>query len=131
MKRTDLTLASKSPPASPPRPRSAGLVLPHVSRSNLVNPVNSFNSLSSRRSQTKADGVALVITLILLSVITFMAVTFLVVSRSERGTVKATQDQAAARMSAETAQEMAQAQLLAAVMAFNDPHAVGLMVTTN
>jgi len=60
-----------------------------------------------------------------------MAVTFLVVSRSERGTVRATQDQAAARMESDTALEVAQAELLAAVMAFNDPHAVGLMVSTN
>jgi Tfp pilus assembly protein PilX len=38
-------------------------------------------------------GVALVITLVLLSVITFMAVTFLVVSRSQHGSVATETDQ--------------------------------------
>ena len=45
--------------------------------------------LNGRLGAGPEQGVALVITLILLSVITFMAVTFLVFSRSEKGAVGA------------------------------------------
>src|SRR5262249_28448793 len=53
------------------------------------------------------EGVALVITLILLSVITFMAITFLVVSRGEKSTVGSVTEQTTARLAAEQALEMA------------------------
>ena len=59
--------------------------------------------LNRRRSSGAERGVALVITLILLAVITFMAVTFLVVSRSEKGAVVTTTDQTIARMAADAA----------------------------
>ena len=52
-------------------------------------------------------GVALVITLVLLSVITFMAVTFLVVSRSQHGSVATETDQTIARLAADSAIERA------------------------
>src|SRR5690348_8817104 len=54
------------------------------------------------------EGVALVITLILLSVITFMAITFLVVSRGEKSTVGSVTEQTTSRLAAEQALEMAQ-----------------------
>ena len=48
--------------------------------------------------QAGRRGVALIITLILLAVITFMAITFLVVSRSEKGSVSVSTDQLTARL---------------------------------
>src|SRR4051812_3624756 len=53
-------------------------------------------------------GVALVITLILLSVITFMAVTFLVITQAERKSVTTSVDQLTAKQAAESAFQMAQ-----------------------
>jgi len=76
-------------------------------------------------------GIALIITLILLSVITFMAVTFLVVSRSEHGSVATTTDQAAARYAVETAQAVATARVLAPILALTNEFNYGLMVSTN
>jgi hypothetical protein len=75
--------------------------------------------------------VALVVTLILLAVITFMAVTFLVVSRSERGSVSTTTDQALARLAADAALEQAKADLIMPIMAQDNPFLVNLMVSTN
>src|ERR1035438_7178570 len=68
---------------------------------------------ASRFSPPSERGVALVITLVLLTVITFMAVTFLVVSSSQHGSVTTETEQATARLAADTARERAIAQLLA------------------
>src|SRR5262249_26949760 len=76
-------------------------------------------------------GVALVITLILLSVITFMAVTFLVVSRSEHNSVATDTDQTASRLASEGAQERAITELNGRVMASSNPFNFGLGVSTN
>ena len=75
--------------------------------------------------------VALVITLLLLSVITFMAVTFLVISRSEKGAVTTATDQAIARLAADTGFEQAMAQSLGSIMAYTNPFALDLIVSTN
>src|SRR5215831_4352228 len=63
-------------------------------------------------------GIALVITLILLSVITFMAVTFLVLSRSEKGAVTTDIDQAIAQQGVDEANAQANVKLVSLVMAF-------------
>jgi hypothetical protein len=76
-------------------------------------------------------GVALVITLIMLAVITFMAVTFLVVSRSERGSVATQTDMTMARLAADTARDRAIAEMLAPMLAGNNPFNYGLLVSTN
>src|SRR5208282_4584018 len=86
------------------------------------------SSLAPRCSER---GVALVITLVLLSVITFMAVTFLVVSRSQHGSVATETDQAIARLAADNARERAIAQLLAPIMAWTNEFNYGLLVSTN
>src|SRR2546427_5219738 len=65
-------------------------------------------------------GIALVITLILLAVITFMAVTFLVVSHSQRAAVATETDQAVAKGAAENGMEMAKAQALALIIGFTN-----------
>ncbi|HWH68853.1 MAG TPA: hypothetical protein VNT26_05680, partial [Candidatus Sulfotelmatobacter sp.] len=74
---------------------------------------------------------ALVITLILLAVITFMAVAFLVISRAGKGSVTTTTDQTIARLAADAAFERAQAELLAPVMCSTNPYNYGLLVSTN
>jgi hypothetical protein len=76
-------------------------------------------------------GVALVITLVLLSVITFMAVTFLVVSRSQHGSVATETDQQVARFAADTARERAIAQLVTPILASTNEFNYGLLVSTN
>jgi hypothetical protein len=76
-------------------------------------------------------GVALVITLILLSVITFMAITFLVVSRGEKSTVGSVTEQTTARLAAEQAVEMAQNAMIVPFLAFTNSPNVRLLVSTN
>jgi hypothetical protein len=77
------------------------------------------------------SAVALVITLIMLAVITFMAITFLVVSRSERGAVTTSLDTAAARLGADSALERAKIELIAPMMAFSNQFSSSLIVSTN
>jgi hypothetical protein len=76
-------------------------------------------------------GVALVITLVLLSVITFMAVTFLVVSSAQRGSVTTETEQAQARLAADQARERAIVQLIAPILAWTNEFNYGLIVSTN
>jgi hypothetical protein len=74
---------------------------------------------------------ALVITLLLLAAITFMAITFLVVSRSEKGAVTTQTDMALARLAADTAMERAKAEALASIIAYTNPFSTELTVSTN
>ncbi len=77
------------------------------------------------------QGIALIITLILLSVITFLAITFLILSRREHGSVATTTDQNTAKFAADAALADAQAQLIAPMLAFSNDQAYGLLVSTN
>ncbi len=81
-----------------------------------------------RKSQ---QGVALVITLILLSVITFMAVTFLVVSRKEASQVNTLTQQANAKFASEAGLEEAKAQIIAQMFTTSNGLNFGLLVSTN
>jgi hypothetical protein len=76
-------------------------------------------------------GIALVITLILLSVVTFMAVTFLVLSRSERGAVNTTTENAHAREAADEAAERAKMAVISSIMVNNNLNAFDVAVSTN
>src|SRR5579862_8747332 len=76
-------------------------------------------------------GVALVITVILLAVVTLLALTFLAMSRRERGAVTATTDTASARLAADDALASAEAQIVANVLATTNPYNFGLVVSTN
>jgi len=76
-------------------------------------------------------GVALVITLILLSVITFMAITFLVVSRGEKSTVGSITQQTTARLAAEAAFETAQSGIMVPPLAFSNLFNPRFLVSTN
>ncbi|MGD1090176.1 MAG: hypothetical protein ABR955_15840, partial [Verrucomicrobiota bacterium] len=81
-----------------------------------------------RQSQ---QGVALIITLILLAVVTVMAVAFLATSRRERGAVTTATDTASARLAADAALAQAEAQIMANVLATTNPYNFSLVVSTN
>ncbi|HVU27890.1 MAG TPA: hypothetical protein VHG71_09165 [Verrucomicrobiae bacterium] len=85
--------------------------------------------LKSEKKTT--SGVALVITLILLAVVTVMAVAFLANSRRERGAVTTTTDTANARLAADAALASAESQILANAFATTNPYSFGLLVSTN
>ena len=76
---------------------------------------------------------ALVITLILLSVTLIMAVAFLSISRRERNAVTTTTDTASARLAADAALANAEAQIVASIFATTNVAAYnfGLLVSTN
>ena len=76
-------------------------------------------------------GIALVITLILLSVTLFMAIAFLAISRRERGSVTTSVDTATARFAADSALNSAQAQIIANIYATTNPYNSSLLVSTN
>jgi Tfp pilus assembly protein PilX len=58
-------------------------------------------------------GMALIITLLMLAIVTFMAVIFLAMSRRERGAVKNAEEQNISRMMADSAAARAQADIIA------------------
>lgn len=76
-------------------------------------------------------GVALVITLIMLSVVTMMAVFFLSISRRERSSVAVTADFTDARLMADMASARAQAEILSRMMARSNALDYGFTVSTN
>jgi hypothetical protein len=76
-------------------------------------------------------GVALIITLILLAVITFMAIAFLVLSRGQKTSVTITTDMTVARGAAENALARAEAEMLAPILAWTNPMNMGMLVSTN
>ena len=80
----------------------------------------------------RQSGLALVITLILLSVTLVMAIAFLAVSRRERVSVTTSTEITTARLAADTALAAAQAQILANIFAGNAAlHNYRLLVSTN
>ncbi len=76
-------------------------------------------------------GVALVITLIMLSVVTVMTVLFLAVSRRERTSVSVTGDQTDARLMVDYGLGRAQAEVVARMLARSNALEYNLMVSTN
>jgi hypothetical protein len=77
------------------------------------------------------EGIALVITLILLSVTLVMAIAFLAISRREAGSVSTSTDTVTARLAADAALANAQAQIIASVLATTNPYISSLLVSTN
>ena len=116
-----------------------------------LNPINLKAALARSRRREEADpgfhagtppphvvgygggerGVALVITLLMLAVITFMTVTFLTLSTREKGAVTTATDQTVARLAADSALERAKAELLAGILSTKNAANFGLMVSTN
>src|SRR5688572_17188581 len=76
-------------------------------------------------------GVALVLTLIMLSVITFLTVAFLTLSRRERGAATTAADQTTSRLAADTAAMRVQAEMVARMMAADSLLVGNLMVSRN
>src|SRR5580692_10338281 len=74
---------------------------------------------NSRKSQ---EGVALVITLILLSVTLVMAVAFLAISRRERNSVSTETDTTTAKLAADSALAQAEAQIVSGFLATTNPY---------
>jgi hypothetical protein len=89
------------------------------------------NHQSSIVNHKSHQGVALIITIILLGVVTFMAVAFLALSRRERGAVTTVTDTASARLAADAALAGAEAQIVANVLSTTNPCNFGLLVSTN
>lgn len=84
--------------------------------------------MNRRRTES---GVALITTLIMLSLVTFMAVAFLSLTRRERGSVKTAEQQTTARTAEETARVRAQWEVLARMIASRNRHNYDLLVSTN
>jgi hypothetical protein len=72
-----------------------------------------------------------VITLIMLAVITFMTVTFLVLSHRERGAVTTTTDQATAKLAADSALARAESEILSHIIGLSNDQHFDLTVSTN
>lgn len=87
-------------------------------------------SLATRHSSPQS-GVALIVTVIMLSVITFLTVAFLALMGREKGSVKTASDQTIARLASDTARERAQAELLATILATTNLANFDLLVSTN
>ena len=77
------------------------------------------------------DGVALVITLIMLAIITFMAVTFLVLSQRERSSVSTAMDQKTARNASDAGFARVTAELLTRIMTRTNFQDFDLLTSTN
>jgi len=86
---------------------------------------------SELRTPNSHSGVALIITLILLGVVTFMAIAFLALSRRERGAVTTVTDTASARLAADSALANAEGQIMANVLSTTNPYNFSLIVSTN
>ena len=76
-------------------------------------------------------GVALVITLILLSATLVMALAFLAISGRERGSVTTQTDTATTRLAADAGLAAAEAQIAANILSTTNPYSFGLLVSTN
>ena len=85
-------------------------------------------SLPSSRGQ---QGVALVVTIILISVITFLTIAFLALSWREKGAVAVSTDQLTAKLAAQAGFERAQAEMMSTILATTNPFNFDLLVSTN
>jgi hypothetical protein len=93
-----------------------------------------FTHHSSLITHHSQKGIALVITLILLSVTLVMALAFLAISNRERKAVATVTDTAMARLAAETALAKAESQIIAGILASPNnagAYNYGLLVSTN
>jgi hypothetical protein len=90
--------------------------------------LNRQSSIVNHKSQ---KGVALVVTLILLSVTLVMALAFLAISGRERDSVVTQTDTTAARLAAGAGLAAAEAQMAANILSTTDPYNFGLLVSAN
>ncbi len=90
--------------------------------------LNRQSSIINHKSQS---GVALVLTLILLSVALVMTLAFLAISSREQGSVTTQTDTATTRLAAEAGLAAAEAQIAANILSTTNPYSFGLIVSTN
>jgi hypothetical protein len=91
----------------------------------------SSRAKAGRRVFRGGRGIALIITLIMLSVITFMAVTFLVVSQHGKEQMSTTTQQIVAQQAAEAGLQQAEARIMGGMMSQGNGFNFGLLVSTN
>jgi hypothetical protein len=82
-------------------------------------------------NRTQQRGIALIITLIMLSVVTITAVAFLAVTRQDRASVGAAAEQLDAQYAAETALQRAQAEIAGRIIGSTNRASFDLSVSTN
>jgi hypothetical protein len=82
-------------------------------------------------NRNQERGVALVITLLMLSVVTIMAVVFLAISRREKASVTVQADQTVARLMTDAAVARARAEIAVGMMATTNPLNYNFSVSTN
>jgi hypothetical protein len=127
----DSTLQRSNAPTLPYVSRFTFYGSSHVSRFTFQDARSSRSTIQPFNDSTlRQRGIALVITLILLAVITFMAITFLVVSNAGRQNVNTSTEQIAARSMLDAGFEQANASLIAGMIAYTNP-TLSLMVSTN
>jgi hypothetical protein len=90
-----------------------------------------FSCHPSPATRHRQRGVALVLTLILLSVALVMVLAFLAISGRERGSVTTQTEAATARLAAEAGLAAAEAQIAANILSTTNPYSFGLLVSTN
>jgi hypothetical protein len=71
------------------------------------------------------------VTIIMISVITFLTIAFLALSGREKGATKTATDQVTARLEADRAMERAKVELLAGILASRNPNNFDFLVSTN
>ncbi|MGA2853570.1 MAG: hypothetical protein ABSE90_05520 [Verrucomicrobiota bacterium] len=90
-----------------------------------------FNHQSSIINHKSQSAVALVLTLILLSVTLVMTLAFLAISGRERGSVTTQTDTTTTRLAADAGLAAAEAQIAANILSTTNPYSFGLLVSTN
>jgi hypothetical protein len=118
-------------PTASPSPRGEGWGEGEKScrfNTPMLQPLSSRRLRHSRKSER---GIALVITLILLSVTLVMAVAFLAISRRERNSVSTETDTTTAKLAADSALAQAESQLVSGMLATTNPYVFSLLVSTN
>ena len=93
--------------------------------------IQNFSAKPSTFNLQPSSGIALVISLIMLSVTLIMAVAFLAVARRERVAVSTSSEATDSRLAADTALAVAEAQIVANLFASTNPYNFGLLVSTN
>ena len=90
-----------------------------------------IRSVSRTTRHASRSGVALVITVVMISIITFLAVAFLTLTGRERGSVRTATDATTVRNATDVANDRAKAEIIAAILATTNIANIDLLVSTN
>ena len=108
-----------------------------LNRSNLRFTIYDLRAARDSRSASRTthhasrSGVALVITVVMISIITFLAVAFLTLTGRERGSVRTAIDATATRNATDVANDRARVEIIAAILATTNIANIDLLVSTN